>query len=60
MIGKKVYLKKICVPIEDIIITNIKEGSIDVNFMIKTHDNFNKLTEAIKEVASTQNVILKI
>ena len=56
---KKNLSKKLGVPIDDIIITNIKEGSIDVNFMIKTHDNFDKLTAAIKEVAVKDNAKIK-
>ena len=56
---KKNLSEKLRVPVEDIIVTNIKEGSIDVNFMIKNHDNFNKLTEAIREVASTNGINIK-
>ena len=56
---KKNLSNKLGVPIEDIIIANIKEGSIDVNFMIKTHDNFDKLTEAIKEVSKKNDVSIK-
>lgn len=56
---KRNLSEKLGVPVEDIIITNIKEGSIDVNFMIKTHDNFDKLTQAIKEVANTKGVNIK-
>ena len=56
---KRNLSEKLGVPVNDIIITNIKEGSIDVNFMIKTHDNFDKLTQAIKEVANTKGVNIK-
>jgi hypothetical protein len=51
--------KKLQVPIENIIITNLKEGSVDFDVFIKNHDNFDKLTEAIKEVSSTKGVKIK-
>ena len=53
---KKNLSNKLGVPIEDIIIAGIKEGSINVNFMIKTHDNFDELIKIIKEVSSNNNV----
>ena len=42
--------KKLKVSAEDIIITNIKEGSVDFDVFKKNHHNFDKLTEAIKEI----------
>ena len=56
---KKSLSEKLNVPIEEILITNIKEGCVNANFILKTHDNFDKLTEAIKELSIKNNIKIK-
>lgn len=51
--------KNLKVPAEDIIITNIKEGFFDFDVFIKNHENFEKLTEAIKEISCIKGVNIK-
>ena len=46
--------KNLKVSVEDIIITNLKEGSVNFDIFIKNHNNFDKLTEAIIEVSNTK------
>ncbi len=55
---KKNLSEKLKVPIEDIIITNIREGSVIVDFIIKSNDDnyFDELIEVIKEVSVKNNV----
>ena len=53
---KQKLSEKLGVPISDIIITNLRKGSVNFDIFIQNHDNnFQKLTDNIKEVAKLNN-----
>ena len=56
---KQKLSEKLGVPISDIIITNLRKGSVNFDIFIQNHDdNFQKLTDNLKEVAKLNNAKL--
>ena len=57
---KQKLSEKMNIPIEDIIITNLRKGSINFDIFIQNQDNnFQKLTDNLKEVAKLNNANVK-
>ena len=56
---KQKLSEKLNVPISDIIITNLRKGSVNFDIFIQNHDdNFQKLIDNLKEVAKLNNAKL--
>ena len=51
--------KKLGVSPDDIIITNLRKGSLEADILLKTNSNFNNLVSSLNEIASYQNLKIK-